>query len=206
LISILIIEPSKIRLKCKKKIERLKGHFKGAIEFLKKTTIQKHDKKINLLSLPWFLFIGPENSGKTTLLANSNIHFILAKSLKSSQKKIVPSDISDWWVTKDAVLVDTPGGYILSKTKNGTFKSTLFHRLWRELILLIVKYRKKQLKGVVIALHLPEITRGSRQHKNQLIFDLRKRILELHKTFGGHLPIHLLITKCDLIPGFSEFF
>lgn len=189
-----------------KKVERLIGHFKGAIEFLKKTTIQKQDKKINLLSLPWFLFIGPENSGKTTLLANSNIHFILAKPNKSSSKKISPSDISDWYVTKDAVIVDTPGGYLLSQTKNGTYKSTLFHRLWRELIFLIVKHRKKHLKGVIIALHFPEIIRSSRQHKNQLVFDLRKRLLELHDTFGKHLPIHILITKCDLIPGFIEFF
>ncbi len=44
--------------------------------------INKHGTNINLSELPWQLLIGPPRAGKTTLLANSSINFILAKQFK----------------------------------------------------------------------------------------------------------------------------
>ncbi|MBV8803297.1 MAG: type VI secretion system membrane subunit TssM, partial [Gammaproteobacteria bacterium] len=176
-----------------KKLQFLQGRFYGALAFLKKTTIEKQGKRINLSLLPWYLFIGPTGGGKTTLLANSNIPFILAKQCKVETKKTIAlSDHCDWWVTRDMVFVDVPG------------RTSPF--LWQHLLSLLKNNNGKSLlQGIIITLHLPEIIKQDRSHKNQIIVELKKRVTDLSQQFG-RLPIHLVITKCDLLPGFSEFF
>ncbi len=192
----------------KKKLERLKGRFLGAIEFLTKTVITKHGKNVNLLRLPWFLVIGPKGAGKSTLLANANINFILSKNFKSGNPKaITQSDMCDWWVTRDLVLVDIPGVYLSSKTRHSLPSHAIYPFLWRHLLQLIHSFHQKNpVQGIVIALNLPEILKFHRQEKTQIVQDLKRRINELFEQFGKPLSIHLIITKCDLIPGFSEFF
>jgi type VI secretion system protein ImpL len=177
-----------------KKIQFLQGRFYGALSFLKKTMIEKQGKRFNLSRLPWYLVIGPTGSGKTTLLANSNIHFILAKQYKTeTTKTITSSEHCDWWITRDLVLVDVPGNYLTS--------------LWQHLLSLLKKNNGKQLlQGIIITLNLPEIIKQERSHKNKIILDLKKRITDLTDTWGKTLPIHLVITKCDLLPGFTDFF
>ena len=101
-----------------KKVIRLQGRFKGAIDFLKKTFITHQTKRIHLAKLPWFLLIGPKNAGKTTLLAHSTVNFILEKQFKEGSLKIPPSDQCNWWATRDAVFVDTPSYYFSSDKAN----------------------------------------------------------------------------------------
>lgn len=183
----------------------LKGRFQGALDFLKKTSINQHNTTISLAKLPWFLLIGPEHSGKSSLLTQADIHFILAKSNKAASS--ASSDMCDWWVTRDVVLVDVPGHFFTLKTpfKNQASLPTV---LWQHLLkLLKTTAHKHLLHGVVIALNLPEIMKNPTQSQRTLLLQsLKKRVQELRAAFGTQLPFHLVITKCDLLPGFVEFF
>jgi len=187
-----------------KKLETLQGRFQGALQFLKKTMLTKQGKKWSLSHLPWYLLIGPTGSGKTTLLANSKVNFILSKSFKQTETVSLPStDACDWWVTRDLVLVDVPGYYFTSQKKN-----TSALMLWNTLLNLLKSTpAKENFNGVVIALNLPDLMKKTgAQEKNNLILDIKKRIVELRNQFGPQLSFHFVITKCDLVPGFLEFF
>ena len=197
------MDEMKSSLETEKKIQHLYGKFHGAIAFLKKTIIHKHEKNVNLLRLPWYLVIGPTGSGKSTLLANAHIKYILAKQGKADHPKPASSgDVCDWWVTRDLVLVDIPGNYLVSKTTSS------YPLLWKNLLKLTKKFRGKQngLQGIVLAVNLPEIIKLQRADKLQLVQDIKKRVHELLALFGKQLPIHIVVTKCDLLPGFLEFF
>ncbi len=187
-----------------KKLQTLQGRFQGALNFLNKTIINTQDTKINLSHLPWYLVLGPTDSGKTTLLAHSKVNFILSKQFKQAEAVIIPnSDACDWWVTRDLVLIDVPGYYFATKEKNKTASL-----LWNSLLNLVNKMpARENLAGVIIALNLPEMMKKTGSHeKNILIHDLKKRITELRKQFGPTLSFQFVITKCDLLPGFLEFF
>ncbi|MEO8402660.1 MAG: type VI secretion system membrane subunit TssM [Gammaproteobacteria bacterium] len=195
-----------------KKLQLLKGRFQGALNFLNKTVINKNGVNVSLNKLPWYLLIGTESSGKTTLLANSNINFILSKQFKKeNSSNIYYSNTCDWWATRDLVLVDVPNNYFIPCQKPADKNQQTTQAaptLWAALLNLIKSTPgHNQLNGVVIALNLPEIMkRSSAQKKSALIPELKRRILELRAAFGPALPFHIVITKCDLLPGFLDFF
>lgn len=192
-----------------KKLGYLKGRFQGAVKFLKSTVIHKHGKNVNLVRLPWYLMLGPTGSGKTTLLANSDVKYILAKQFKAeNNQSIPPSDACNWWVTRDLVLVDVPGTYLFSKAKTMPQTWVAFPHLWQLLLDSLKKIRNEnKLQGVIVTLHLPELMQQtSQQKKNEITAELKKRLTDILDTFGASMPIHLVITKCDLLPGFTEFF
>jgi type VI secretion system protein ImpL len=175
--------------------KKLQGRFQGIVDFLKKTVINKHGKNTTLAQLPWYFIIGPSGAGKTSLLTNAGVNYVLAKQTKNST--VITSEICDWWVTRDAVLVDIPGQWLASK-----------HYLWQHLINLTKKWGGKRiLQGIVIALNLPELMKEqSDPHKKSVIQDIKRSILALQEQWGVQIPVYLVATKCDLIPGFNEFF
>jgi len=204
-------------------LHTLRGRFIGASKFLKKTIIDKHGYSTPLSQLPWYLLIGPPGSGKTSLLTHSNINFILSKQRKQEgqEKMVAASSTCDWWVTRDLVLIDVPGHYTFSPIKDPlsnsslqqkeeeqipTSKSPIQLSLWQSLLQLLIKYRQKNNIGaLIVALPLPELMKQPRQQQAQWFQELKQRLSEYGSKFGK-VPVYLFITKCDLLPGFSEFF
>ncbi len=198
-----------------KKCHLLETRFQSAIHFLKNNFTTHHPKEMNLFHLPWYLLIGMPHSGKTTLLANADIHYVLARKFKHDNIRTIPAtEVCDWWVTRDVVLVDVPGTYINSRLKNPAnaddqpiHKISPHNVLWNNLLGLLKKYRGKQaIDGVIIALPLPELIAQQHHGKERILLELKQRSAELRKTFGSHVPFYIMITKCDLLPGFLEFF
>lgn len=172
------------------------------MQFLKQTTVNKHGHSAHLNQLPWYLLIGPSHAGKTTLLANSKVHYILQRQFPAQQTQpIAPSENCDWWVTRDANIIDVPGTYIYDK-------SNIYAVLWKCFLRLIKKQRgKNALSGIIIAMSLPELMKqgDSKKYLSQLR-SLFLRMSEIHASFSQPLPCYLVVTKCDQLAGFSEFF
>lgn len=192
-----------------KKLLACQNRFRGAMQFLKKTTVSKNGKFVRLSQLPWYLLIGPAESGKTSLLAQSNVHFILQRQFPQTKPLIEPSEHCDWWITRDAAIIDVPGKYLssINVAPNGQ-KPASYPVLWKFFLQLIKRQRGKQgINGLIIALPLPELMKEADPKKYQLLIDsFFQRINELHQLFPHHIPFHLLITKCDLLTGFNEYF
>lgn len=185
-----------------KKLQGLKNRFDGAIAFLKKTTT-KHDKALALDELPWFLLIGPNHAGKTSMLANSQINYILQRQFPDQDlQHLGPSEHCDWWLTRNAAIIDVPSRYL---AVHPTSKKAI---VWDYFLNLIKTERgEKAIAGIVIALPLPDIMQDpDTKHYQQLQHTLLKRIQEIRAQFPHPLTCYVVITKCDKVPGFTEFF
>lgn len=171
----------------------IKKRVKDAICFLKKTSVVKNRKKPTLNSLPYYIMLGSQNSGKTTLLAKSELKFILSK-------KIQPTKNYNWWATKHAVIIDTPGKYFAATKNKVNNIQKYFSRLIR-------KYNDSTLPaGILLVVDLNDFLRKSKTLKQDFFHTIREQLSTFTKVFHANIPTYLIFNKSDSITGFREYF
>ena len=180
----------------------LQSRFSEAMALLNKGT-GFFKKKLNLYSLPWYIIIGPPGSGKTTALINSGLKFPLTESTgKQSIEGVGGTRNCDWWFTDQAVMIDTAGRYVTQDSNQETDSSG-----WLNFLSLLKKYRKRQpVNGAFVTISASDLLLQTPHQRQQHTAAIKMRIQELHTQLGINFPIYVMITKSDLISGFSEFF
>jgi type VI secretion system protein ImpL len=152
-----------------------------------------------LRDMPWYVIIGPPGSGKTTALRQSGLHFPI--DLSDDLKGVGGTRNCDWFFTEDAVLVDTAGRYVQQQSDPEIDAAE-----WLGFLDMLKKHRgKRALNGVLLTLSLKELLAGEtavREHGREI----RKRLAELRERLQIQLPVYLMLTKVDLVPGFESFF
>lgn len=159
-------------------------------------------RRQQLLRLPWYLFIGAPGAGKTTALLNSGLQFPLADKLGTAPVRgVAGTRQCDWWFTRQAVFIDTAGRY----TTQDSDATTDSHE-WRRFLGLLREHRPHQpINGVLVTVSVPDLLAGGAELQRQQQA-VQARLQELRTTLGLVLPVYLLVTKADLLAGFTEFF
>jgi type VI secretion system protein ImpL len=156
-----------------------------------------------LYDLPWYMIIGPPGAGKTTVLVNSGLNFPLAQKFgKEALRGVGGTRSCDWWFTDQAVLLDTAGRYT-TQDSNQTADAAG----WTAFLQLLRKHRPRQpINGVIVAMSAADLLmldeRGREQHSRAI----RERLEELGRNLRIEFPVYFLVTKCDLIAGFTPVF
>ncbi|MFC5583141.1 type VI secretion system membrane subunit TssM [Rhodanobacter terrae] len=178
---------------------QLATRFQEAVDTLRKS---RHGGG-NLYTLPWYVVIGPPGSGKSTLLQNSGLNFPLSDRFgKEALRGIGGTRNCDWWFTDEAVFLDTAGRYTTQDSDRGADASA-----WGEFLKLLRKYRKRRpINGVLIAMSMSDLLVLDENGRYEHIQAVRRRLDELAEHLHIGVPVYLVLTKCDLIAGFSEFF
>lgn len=176
---------AEINTRFQKIIRSMKGSKPGSRKFLRE--------------MPWYVIIGPPGTGKTTALKQSGLHFPI--ELSDDIKGVGGTRNCDWFFTDDAILIDTAGRYVQQASNPEVDAAE-----WLGFLDLLKKHRgRRALNGVIVTLSLPELMGPEpalRQHGKEIC----KRLSELHERLQIRLPVYLLITKADLVPGFEDFF
>lgn len=156
-----------------------------------------------LYELPWYLIIGAPGSGKTTALQNCGLKFPLADAVGDhAVRGIGGTRHCDWWFTDQAVLIDTAGRFTTQDSDRETDRET-----WSGFLTLLTKARPRQpVNGVLVTVALPDLlTRGAAERARHAA-TVRLRVQELQKDLHIRFPVYLMVTKCDLMAGFMDYF
>ncbi|HEX5660309.1 MAG TPA: type VI secretion system membrane subunit TssM, partial [Polyangiales bacterium] len=186
-------------------IERLRKEFERAVTALKGSSLGARGSRSRdaLYTLPWYTIIGPPACGKTTVLQNSGLKFPYVPGTGDRLKGVGGTRNCDWWLTNRGILLDTAGRWTLDEEDREE---------WLAFLDLLKRNRgDRPLNGVIAAISLAgddetSIAGVDAAGVKQLATRMRERLDEISARLGLSLPVYVLFTKCDLVPGFVETF
>ena len=178
---------------------QLSKRFEEAVEALKKSK----RGAVSLYELPWYIIIGPPGAGKTTVLVNSGLNFPLAQKFgKEALRGIGGTRNCDWWFTDQAILLDTAGRYTTQDSNERVDAAG-----WGKFLELLRKFRGRQpINGVIVAISASDLIVLDEREREHHVAAIRERLDEIGRNLRIKVPVYVLVTKCDLIAGFAEFF
>ena len=160
-------------------------------------------KRSALVTLPWYVVIGPPGAGKTTALVNSGLNFPLAGTGPAEPVAGVGGTrLCDWWFAEDAVLIDTAGRYTTQDSD-----ATVDRKGWLAFLSLLKRHRPRQpLNGLIVAISLQDFMTLDQPALDRHVGAIRARLREVREVLGLELPTYVVFTKADLVAGFMDYF
>ncbi len=178
-------------------IDALRAEFQKAVAALKGSKLARGGRDA-LALLPWYVIIGPPGAGKSTALRNSGLQFPYLSARGGGVKGVGGTRNCEWWLTNEAVILDTAGRYSTEDED---------HDEWSAFLDMLHRTRpRKPVNGLLVAVSIGDLGGETEEGVVALAKRLRERIDEVMARLQVVLPAYLVFTKCDLVPGFVESF
>lgn len=155
-----------------------------------------------LYRAPWVLLLGDHGSGKSVLASGIGLHrpFDLNSDPELAQQGC------GWHVFERGIVLDPPGGILWG---GGAGIGRAPDAGWRRLTHLLLRHRAERgLDAVVVTVAATDLVGPDRLDPaalTALAKRLRVRLRELQQQLGLRLPVYVVVTKCDALPGFVSF-
>lgn len=177
-------------------IKAMQAEFTKAVEALKTSKLARGGKDA-LAVLPWYLIVGPPGAGKSTALRNSGLKFPYL-SARGGVRGVGGTRNCDWWLTNEAVILDTAGRYTSAEEDRPE---------WLAFLDTVARHRpSRPINGLIVAISVSELMNADPQAVGEMGQTIRERLDEITTRLKMLVPVYVMITKCDLLPGFVEMF
>ena len=155
--------------------------------------------------LPWYLIMGLEDAGKSSLIQRSGQTYTLTNVTRNTRTERNPHGF-EWWVGDKGVLIDPDGELLSQNAGQGEARSETQRRLWNHFLSWLEQNRpQRPLNGVVLTVDLARLSKGTAAQREAHAIVLRTRLRELMEQLGSRLPVYITFTKLDLLYGFTPF-
>jgi type VI secretion system protein ImpL len=177
---------------------KLRERFEEAV-----AALTRGRNRHSLYELPWYAFIGAPGSGKTTALVNSGLSFPLEqRSGRAAVRGVGGTRNCDWWFTDEAVFLDTAGRYTTQDSDPSSDNEG-----WQEFLALLSKFRpRRPLNGIILTISVQDLLTQGDAGREAHVEAARRRLVEFTRQLRVQLPVYVIVTKCDMVPGFAEYF
>jgi type VI secretion system protein ImpL len=177
---------------------QVQQRFREAVQALKSSHRYGEHSERWRYELPWYLLIGQQGSGKSSLLAASGLPFALDRA-EATHPGATP--YCDWYFADEAVLVETAGRYLFQADPSVDAVG------WSTLLGLLKSYRRmRPLNGVVVTLSVETLLVSSEHDLESHARHVRTRLQDIQQTLHVDVPVYLVLTQADRLSGFAEFF
>ncbi len=149
--------------------------------------------------LPWYVIVGEPGAGKTEAIRHSNIDF--PPGMNDEFQGVGGTINMNWWFTNDAVILDTAGRLVFEEIEPGQTSE------WVEFLALLRKHRPDcPINGLLVVIPAESLIKDSEEEIRQKAGKLARQLEVIQKQLDVRFPASVLVSKCDLLNGFREFF
>ena len=153
----------------------------------------------DLYSLPWYMVVGEPGSGKTEAIRHCNVGF--PPGLQDEMQGAGGTINMHWWFTNQAVMLDTAGKLLFQEAPPGTTTE------WAEFLNLLRKNRANcPINGLLLVIPADSLIKDSGDEIARKAGKIAEQLDRIQRTLDVRFPVFVLVTKCDLVNGFREFF
>ncbi|HKP98591.1 MAG TPA: type VI secretion system membrane subunit TssM [Fibrobacteria bacterium] len=178
-------------------LEPLKAETKHALDILKQSGKGKVKMGQDPLDIfRFYLVFGNPGAGRTSLLEHSGIHFPRRYPSAADLAKQT-RHFSQWWFSNQGIFLEAPTRYATGEEGDDEFQ------FW--LTQLEKEGKRTALDGMLLVVSLRELLDGG-PGATELASRYREKIALAMGTLRLELPVYLVFTHADLLPGFREFF
>lgn len=161
------------------------------------STFKEHGK--DLYSMPWYLLVGEPGSGKTEAIRHCKVSF--PPGLQDQLQGAGGTLNMNWWFTNHAVVLDTAGRLMFEEVEAGKSSE------WKEFLKLMRAARPNcPINGLLLVIPADSLIADSSDDIIHKAGKIAEQLDGIQRSLGVRFPAFVVITKCDLINGFREFF
>lgn len=165
-------------------------------KFFNAVRSMRRDVGVNVYDLPWYIVIGDSGCGKTKLVNEGGLVFGQGRP---EGYQLGTLDYN-WWFTEDAIFLDMAGRLCNPQ-------ESVDHREWLAFLETIKKGRPGfPINGAIVCVSADHLLEESSEKHERDANTLLERLRELQRTLGVTFATYFVITKCDKIVGFMQFF
>lgn len=172
---------------------------------------QSFDKAIEVLQgyfgpkeaqyhLPWYLVVGCEGAGKTSFLEDANLELPIGNPVDELTSPMSPLH---WRFFDQGVVAEVRGDLLLSKEGTNSDEGQ-----WTYILNLFKFHRpKRPIDGIILTIPSTEVAGPDQLSKEDIAARGRaiySKLWKMQNTLGMRVPIYIVVTKSDQIPGFSS--
>lgn len=153
----------------------------------------------DLYSLPWFLLVGPSGSGKTEAMRHCNVGF--PPGLQDCLQGTGGTMNMHWWFTNHAVVLDTAGRMFMEEAADGQATE------WKEFLKLLKDCRPNApINGLLLVISAESLLKDTADKIEKTASAIARQLDVVQRTLDVRFPVFVIVTKCDKIVGFRDFF
>jgi hypothetical protein len=153
----------------------------------------------SLYSLPWYAIVGEPGSGKTEAVRHCNVGF--PPGLHDQFQGVGGTINMNWWFTNHAIILDTAGRLMFEEIQPGASSE------WNEFLKLLRQNRPNcPINGMFLVIPSDSLIKDSADQIERKGAKIANQLDQIQRALGVRFPVFVIVTKCDLINGFREFF
>ncbi len=148
--------------------------------------------------IPWYLVLGDEQSGKTSLL--QAVRSGRRQQLLLKEKRLAVNN-TGWHFFNQGVVIDIAGKCATTRENSRDVIA------WNRVLIALEHHRpQRPVDGIILTVSAEDLLTAKAPRRMQQLADmLYPRLWQVQKQFGFALPIYVIVTKADLITGFQSF-